>query len=146
MTQNQAERRFSKLAAAIKEIGLLPGPCVEWCWATTRGYGRVWRDGELYYVHREAWRLAVGAIPDGLDVLHRCDNPPCYRPKHLFIGTRGDNNRDTAQKGRHGMAKLTPGLVREIRTSSESSYVLAARLGVNATTVQRARRGAWSHV
>ena len=50
--------------------------------------------------HRWAWMLVHGSIPDGLHVLHRCDNPPCFRPSHLFLGTDADNARDMASKGR----------------------------------------------
>jgi len=48
-------------------------------------------DGESY----------IGEIPDGLDVLHHCDNPACVRPDHLFLGTKSDNITDSVRKGRH---------------------------------------------
>jgi hypothetical protein len=61
----------------------------------TGGYGRV-----LVSAHRLAWELAHGPIPDGLLVLHRCDNPPCCNPEHLFLGTVADNMADKTAKGR----------------------------------------------
>lgn len=76
------------------------GPCLEWQGARLRGYGRVRRAGRMQYAHRVAWEEVNGPIPDGLLVLHRCDNPPCVRPEHLFLGTDADNARDKAEKGR----------------------------------------------
>lgn len=73
------------------------------CWlflgATTRnGYGTLSWNGRLVYAHRLAWTLTNGPIPEGLRVLHSCDNPPCVR--HLFLGTAADNSRDMVAKGR----------------------------------------------
>lgn len=77
------------------------------CWEWQRGhngdrYGVIWVGGERQrdYVHRVSWVLHYGPIPDGLWVLHQCDNPPCVRPDHLFLGTNLDNARDMAAKGR----------------------------------------------
>lgn len=77
--------------------------CVEWKGAINdRGYGQVRRDGEVAYVHRIAWTMVNGPIPDGLNVLHHCDNPPCYNVDHLFLGTQADNMIDMVTKGRAG--------------------------------------------
>lgn len=59
------------------------------------------RDGRKWYVHRWVWTLMHGPIPKGVQVLHRCDNPACFRLDHLFLGTQGDNMRDMVEKGRH---------------------------------------------
>jgi hypothetical protein len=65
------------------------------------GYTRLHAGGREIRAHRLAWELANGSVvPAGACVLHRCDNPPCVRPDHLFLGTKGDNNRDRHGKGR----------------------------------------------
>lgn len=75
-----------------------------WEWTGTRndyGYGMFSVGGVARRAHRLAWERANAAeVPEGMCVLHRCDNPPCVNPDHLWLGTRGDNNRDCAAKGR----------------------------------------------
>lgn len=74
--------------------------CWEWKGATSvDGYGKFKSFGEQL-AHRVSWVLHRGNIPDGKCVLHKCDNPPCVNPEHLFIGTKDDNNKDRALKGR----------------------------------------------
>jgi hypothetical protein len=66
-----------------------------------QGYGRRQvRRFSSQLVHRQVWEMAYGPIPEGMCVLHKCDNPPCFLIDHLFLGTRGDNNQDSASKGR----------------------------------------------
>ena len=77
--------------------------CIEWTGYTIRcGYGRTPANGKQTLTHRLAWELANGPIPDGLFVLHSCDNPPCCNIEHLWLGTKGDNNADRDAKGRGG--------------------------------------------
>lgn len=127
------------------------GDC--WEWRASReafGYGVFTVDGRRELAHRVAWRLIMGDIPDGMCVLHRCDNPPCVNPAHLFLGNRRDNQRDMARKGRstHGAknstAKLTSrtaaAILRRVR-SGERQKDAAARYGVTQSLVSRLVNG-----
>lgn len=136
------------------------GDC--WLWKGSRiqaGWHGQWRasDGSIELAHRAAWRMMKSDIPDGLCVLHRCDNPICVNPTHLWLGSRADNMHDMWAKGRarpatsrgekHGNAKLTSDLVRDIRKSSEADSELAARLNLSRVTIYDVRkRKTWKHI
>lgn len=99
------ERFWPRVNKAGPIHAVLGTPCWLWTGAPdNRGYGRLSTTlgGSVLKAHRLSWEIANGAIPEGLCVLHRCDNPPCVNPEHLFLGTRPDNARDMADKGRHG--------------------------------------------
>lgn len=144
--------------------------CWVWTGARTKaGYGRIHKQG---YAHRWSWKLANKKdIPEGLNVLHRCDNPPCIRPSHLFLGTKADNNADMAKKGRstkgdrnpmrmypelvargerQGFARLTEKKVlaiRQARIAGATLDSLASKFKVNRITVSDISRGVtWAHV
>ena len=81
------------------------GGCLEW--GRTKhnfGYGMLSYHDRMWTAHRLMWTLTHGPVPEELCVLHRCDNPPCCNPDHLFLGTHADNVRDKIEKGRmrHG--------------------------------------------
>lgn len=77
------------------------GGCKVWVGGRNhRGYGFTSLDGIDMSTHRKAWILTYGPIPDGMSVLHHCDNPPCCEPTHLFLGTQSDNMNDMYAKGR----------------------------------------------
>lgn len=135
-----------------------------WLWIGTikrpSGYG-AFHIGKLKYVpaHRFAWKLTYGEVPEGLDVCHHCDNPPCVRPDHLFVGTAFDNMQDRHRKGRtrvaHGerqhAAKLSAAAVRAIRArygKDGNSYVsLAAEYQVTPGTIVHIIKGrSWRHL
>ena len=100
--------------------------------------------------HRVSWEIHFGPIPDGLNVCHKCDNPPCTRPDHLFTGDDAANMRDRDMKGRHGTAKLNPDAVRAIRTraaTGERLASIAADFAVSVGVISEvARRISWQHV
>ncbi len=81
-----------------------------WKWLSTKncfGYGRLFSDNKEYKAHRVSWELKFGPIPNGLFVLHKCDNPECTNPDHLFLGTQRENMNDCLNKGRHSNAAKT---------------------------------------
>lgn len=76
--------------------------CLEWQgWTDKKGYGDFWLNGENYKAHRVSLMLQNIDVPDNLFVCHKCDNPRCVNPNHLFLGTQSDNEKDKVAKGRH---------------------------------------------
>jgi hypothetical protein len=134
--------RFSRAVEADPNSGC-------WLWSAGRnsdGYGTLKVHGKTVMAHRFSWVLANGEIPAGLCALHKCDTPSCVNPTHLFLGTRGDNARDKAAKGRchdnggerHGMAKLTDVQVACIRIrlgEGQTQSRIAADYGVAQCTI-----------
>lgn len=122
------------------------------------GYGALW-DRSINNnrtAHRLAWEFARGPIPEGQWVLHRCDNPPCCNPSHLFLGTQTENDADRTTKGRssrggrHPYAKLNEDAVRIVRrrfAAGEHARDLATEFSVSSTTLWQAATGkTWRHV
>lgn len=132
-----------------------------WEWQGSRhpqGHGYATPPGtrRVSYAHRVAWIITNGPIPDGLEVCHKCDNPPCVRPDHLFLGTHKDNMHDAISKGRHRngerckQSKLTEAdvrLLRQHRASGGSVRALAREMGWNYSAARNAANGTnWKHV
>lgn len=150
------------------------GPCWEFTKSKkSKGYGQIYvrRVHSPVTASRLAWEIQYGPIPDGLGVLHRCDNPPCVRGEHLFLGTVRDNAIDMVAKGRaflqhhsfpgdphwshvqpelitrgeaHGMAKLKEWQVLQIRALVPSGVTcasLAQSFGVHPGTVELIAKG-----
>jgi hypothetical protein len=138
--------------------------CWEWRGAHhPNGYGRINVNRRALPAHRCVWRLTQCAfLPDHLFVCHRCDNPQCCNPKHLFIGTNYDNVRDAVRKNRnskpptyqgeqHPSARLTVSQVLEIRqrrrTHNMSISTLANQYHVNTGTISDIVHGyTWQHL
>jgi len=133
--------------------------CWKWHGATTQfGYGQIKSAQKKYGAHRVSWELHYGPIANGLLVCHKCDNPPCTNPKHLFLGTAADNSADCRLKGRrkaprplrgesNPRAKLTVADVISIRNDPRSQPKIAKDYGVSHILIGKIkRREAWRHV
>jgi hypothetical protein len=129
--------------------------CWEWTAAkNSDGYGIIGVGGHgTVRAHRLAYKLFVGPIPEGKQVLHRCDNPGCINPSHLWIGMDADNQADSVAKGRHargeshGRSKLSWSQVQEIRSQYQrgshefGSYALARHYGISRREIRDVVRG-----
>ena len=85
----------------VRNTRPLPDGCIEWtAMKLNEGYGHFSVHGKMVLAHRLAYECTHGPIPEGIDVLHKCDRPSCVNPDHLFLGTAKENAEDCAQKGR----------------------------------------------
>ncbi len=133
--------------------------CWEWTGSKRNGYGRMIvgsrTDGtrRSMSAHRVSYEIVYGEIPAGMEVCHKCDNPSCVNPNHLFIGTRQDNIDDRERKGRNVTfigeelpnSKLTKKAVKDARWEraykGTSFQILADRYGVSKKTMMNAIKG-----
>lgn len=140
------------------------GPNECWGWTDSKrglGYGQIQIAGKKVGAHRLSYELHYGAIPAGMVICHRCDNPGCVNPAHLFLGTHADNVADKMSKGRgrwssqpgakHGMHVLSESDVAEIRSLFNGRRgqlaELAQRFGVSRMQISRIVRGEqWKHL
>lgn len=134
-----------------------------WIWigaCNNKGYGVLTFQAHRAQAHRLSWTLNVGEIPQNTCVLHRCDNPPCVNPEHLFLGTFSDNMKDCYSKGRHRrmvqngasnpMSRLTDSQVEFIRQAIKEGFkttVVARYFDVSYTTISMIANGhTWKHL
>lgn len=125
-------------------VKVAPSGCWEWTGGKSHGYGQM-RVREVWgvrpvYAHRAAAALKYGPLPKDIKVCHRCDNPKCCNPEHLFLGSQADNLKDMASKGRsalgerNGMSKLSDADVAAIRTAvagGQTQRDVATKFGVS---------------
>lgn len=137
------ERFWSKVDKSVD--------CWLWtCHRTLDGYGTINIDGKMILAHRYSYELHNGPIPEDMCVCHKCDNPACVNPAHLFLGTHADNMQDKTAKGRND-SKLTEAQVREIRRryaqEGTTQEELAAEYGIDRANVGYiVRRDTWRHI
>lgn len=112
------------------------------------------RDAPRTTAHRISWMLKHGEIPQGMEVLHRCDNPKCVNADHLFLGTPMDNTRDMMAKGRHGWRKGAPWQklcasdgerIRDLRRAGHTQQAIANWLGVSRSLISMILGGHIQH-
>ncbi|CAN5813743.1 HNH endonuclease [soil metagenome] len=132
------------------------------CWLAhgenCSGYTRLRFDGVDLLAHRLSWQIHHGDIPAGMFVLHRCDNPPCVNPEHLFLGTKKDNAKDRDRKGRfvvlhgslNGRAALDEEKVIDIKSRiklGESNASIGRDYGVTKEAIFKIKHGlSWKRV
>ena len=130
--------------------------CWLWTGALSKyGYGRCHIYKHRTHAHRLSWTIYRGKIEDDICVLHRCDTRSCVNPNHLFLGTKDDNNKDRAKKGRNrdqrgtknSRCRLTEDQVRAIRNDSRTQIVIASEYNISRSNVGIIKqRQAWRHV
>lgn len=139
-----------------KRVSLTPEGCWQWNGSgNSNGYGIMTHKGKSRSAHRVSFEVFNGPIPEGLHVLHTCDNRGCVNPQHLLVGTAKENRADCKNKGRlnalcgseNGFAKLTEADVWEIRTSSLGPRALGEKFGLHEGSICSIRAGkTWKHV
>lgn len=154
------ERFFNFVNKNGKQINYVNDKCWEWTGdIRENGYGRFWLNNKSVPAHRYSYELYFGKVPTDLFVLHRCDNPKCVNPNHLFLGTIKDNIQDMITKGRspnqkgenNPAAKLTENDVLKIReiyaTGEYLQKEIAKMFNMPLSSINQVIRGKrWKHL
>lgn len=160
---NTTRRKYTTIANSFWTHCLKKGPNECWGWKAALhkgGYGLFGYNGKMHLAHRASWEIHFGPIPKGMFVLHKCDNPICTNPNHLFLGTQLDNMRDMFAKGRGkpghhfgektGTSKLTETQVLEIRAkhaSGQSTRSLMVEYNFSKSGIEHiVARRTWKHI
>lgn len=134
--------------------------CWGWKGTPSKPYGSLQYGGKYKTIsaHRASWLLHKGEIPEGIFVCHKCDNPRCSNPEHLFLGTPTDNVLDMFKKGRHPIykgenapqARLNESQVTQIKQLLETDKSLtqiAKMFGVHIVTIHDIKyKKTWNHI
>jgi hypothetical protein len=143
--KSMAINRFFSRIAKMESTG-----CWEWTGTTNNsGYGLMGASGDIVSAHRFSWMHHFGDIAEGLQVCHKCDNPKCVNPEHLFLGTNEDNQMDCVTKGRKPKKITLDDAVEIKRLLAEgiTQPKIAKRIGVSDAIVRNIKYGkAWKHV
>jgi hypothetical protein len=141
----------------VKKRTVMQGECLIWMGSrTTAGYGMISINDKTSSLSRAVWESANGPIPPGMQVMHKCDNPPCCNIEHLTLGTPKDNQQDCTNKDRrpvgdrHYHSKLSSKDISGIRVFLESGMKhknIAEMYGVSKSNITVINRGkGWKHI